>query len=318
VFLGLVLIFWMAALPALGAPVPAGYDASAFARLGLSARALAMGGAYVSSADDVSMGYYNPAALALADRYRVGGMYSQPFGAVAGITFQNLGIVAPFAAQTSSVLPGASLTWVSVLIDEIPVWDEDEPDVTYASATSSLYVASVGAVLPWEPRLALGLSVKYYQDRILDAQGDGIGFDLAALGTLDLAGVKVRVGVNAMDVGQTAIQWRGTVGGATGYVPWINRIGFATRLFDEHLLLEADVDWAIGRPARDQKLRLGGEFTIVDGLAVRAGWSVDLEGRGSLAAGLGLALLDSILVDYAYVPPREAGATHVLSAEFRF
>ena len=55
-----------------------------FLAIGVGARALGMGNAYVAVTDDVTSGYWNPAGLtAMSSPYQVGLMHSEYFAGVA-------------------------------------------------------------------------------------------------------------------------------------------------------------------------------------------------------------------------------------------
>jgi len=300
--------------------VPPGFGAAPFARIGVDARSLAMGGAGVAVAAGATSPYYNPSLLANAPMLDVGGMYSEPYGQDLGISFQSLcvqGQLGDVADATTSV--GVSLTWMQMSISDIPVWDEDDPTATYYfTATSSLYLVSAGVWIL--PELSMGLSGRIYRENVLEGRGRGLGVDLAALASFDIEGIPVWVGINSMDVGQTNVRWHDTLGEPDNYVPWVNKVGVAALLFERRGLLALDFDWAVGRPLREQKFHLGVEGRPVDALTVRAGWTGDLEGLDPrLTFGVGIDFFDSFRLDYAYVPPRTIyGTGHFLSLHLTF
>jgi hypothetical protein len=303
---------------ALAQDVPAGFGAASFARIGIDARPLAMGGTGVAIGSGLPIPYYNPARLAGAAPFSTGGMYSEPYGRDLGVSFQSLEALGAFGVQTgSSASIGVGVTWIQMEVDDIPVWDEENPGEAYFfSATSSLYLVSAAV---WVlPDVAVGLTAKIYSERILEGRGNGIGFDAGVLAALDVDGIPLTVGMNAMDVGRTNVRWQGTTGEPDNYVPWVNKLGVSAELFEGLALLAADFDWAVGRPAREQKIHLGAEVNPVGPLFVRAGWSSDLDASDSkVSAGLGVEFFDSFRLDYAYVPPRTVfGTGHFLSLHF--
>jgi len=295
--------------------VPAGFGAASFARIGVDARPLAMGGAGVAINTGMPIPYYNPARLAAAGPLAAGGMYSEPYGQDLGVSFQSLSALGRFEMQTgSSTGIGVALTWIQMKIDDIPVWDEDSPgEVSLFTATSSLLLGS--AALSMGSDVAVGVTVKAYRERILEGQGSGIGFDIGALAAFEVVGIPLSLGVNAMDLGSTNVRWQGTTGEPDNFVPWVNKVGLSAGLFEGIALLAVDFDWAVGRPAREQKIHLGIEINPIGPLFLRAGWSGDLEGSDSkLSAGLGVEFFDSFRLDYAYVPPRAVfGTGHFIS-----
>ena len=305
---------------AMAQEVPPGFGAAPFARIGIDARPLAMGGTGVAITSGSPIPYYNPARLVFAKPLDVGGMYSEPYGADLGVSFQSVGVLGRIAIQTASSTDlGLAATWIQMRIDDIPVWDEETPGaVSYFDATSSLYLVS--AAVSAIPEVSIGLTGKLYRERILEGRGRGAGVDIGILASLVVEEIPVAIGVNMMDFAGTNVQWVGTTGEPDNYVPWVNKIGAAATFFDGLALLACDFDWAVGRPAREQKIHVGLEVTPVGPLYLRAGWSGDLEGSDSKPSfGLGIELLESFRLDYAYVPPRTVfGTGHFLSLRFSF
>ena len=301
------------------AQTPAGFGPGLFARGDIDARSSAMGEACVAVADGRATAYYNPAGLARAMRLGIGGMYSEPYGQVAGTTFQYVSVMGPLGTQTDSLVNGlgVAVTWRGTTIADIPIWEEQGPGTTF-SASASVYSASAGLPVATLADLAVGATVKYYSASILEGRAEGFGLDVGALAAFTLADVPLRVGCNAMDIGESTIYWHGTAGEPKNYIPWVNKIGVAARLFDDKLLIACDFDWAVGRPKREQILHLGVELSLIQQLALRAGWQTNLDGKSSIAAGVGIFLLDSLKVDYAYLPGKILGATSILSVQVLF
>ena len=269
---------------------------SAF-KSGIGARALAMGGAFVAVADDATASLWNPAGLALLDDTRLAGMSTDLFGA--GHTHQYVGAVTTFAnlgiglgwerqSKTSNVVTGpgdlgTAFTWV-------------EQAIIGSLATNVMDIAMVGA------------NVKYYMaDSGLGDSASGFGFDLGLLVSL---GDMFVIGVNAMDLGGTPIDWDG---GTTDTVSGLYKAGLAMKLADDKLILAADVDFDgldIGNT------HVGVEFQLIDELALRGGVVLTNNFQDyyfAVGAGINVA---GLYVDAAYVLEETLGNTLVLSAEF--
>jgi len=297
--------------------VPAGYDAASFARQGVDPRPIAMGGAFAGVLTGRPIAYYNPASLVHADTTGVGGLYSEPFGADLGVSFQTLVGQGAFALQTPSHrLVGLGASWIMMEIRDIPIWEEDSPDVEYFTARSSLYCATAAVML--REGLAVGATAKLYQEKILEGKGRGLGLDVGLQWQLSIDAVPITIGLNAMDVGQTRIEWRGTEGEPDNYVSWVNKFGVSVKLFEGLLLVAADFDWAVGRPSRDQLIHIGAEAAPIEALTIRVGLRADLEGDLRPSAGVGLHLLEILDVDYAFVLGTPTGAAHFMSLRLHF
>ena len=268
---------------------------SAF-KSGIGARALAMGGAFVAVADDATASLWNPAGLALLDDTRLAGMSTDLYGL--GITHQYVGAVTTFANlgiglgwERASIAGqiidggdlGAAFTWV-------------EQAIIGSLATNVMDIAMVGA------------NVKYYMaDSGLGDAATGFGFDLGLLVSL---GDMFVIGVNAMDLGGTPIDWDG---GATDVVSGLYKAGLAMKLADDKLVLAADVDFD-GLDLGDT--HVGVEFQLIDELALRGGVVLTNNFQDyyfAVGAGINVA---GLYVDAAYVLEETLGNTLVLSAEF--
>lgn len=268
---------------------------SAF-KSGIGARALAMGGAFVAVANDATASLWNPAGLALLDDTRLAGMSTDLYGL--GHTHQYVGAVTTFANlgiglgwERASIAGqlidggdlGAAFTWV-------------EQAIIGSLATNVMDIAMVGA------------NVKYYMaDSGLGDSASGFGFDLGLLVNL---GDMFVIGVNAMDLGGTPIDWDG---GATDVVSGLYKAGLAMKLADERLILAADVDFD-GLDIGDT--HVGVEFQLIDELALRGGVVLTNNFQDyyfAVGAGINVA---GLYVDAAYVLEETLGNTLVLSAEF--
>jgi len=268
---------------------------SAF-KSGIGARALAMGGAFVAVADDATASLWNPAGLALLDDTRLAGMSTDLYGL--GITHQFVGAVTTFANL------GIGLGWERASIAGQMI-DEGELGSTFTWVEQAI----IGSLATNVMDIAMvGANVKYYMaDSGLGDSGDGFGFDLGLLVSL---GDMFVVGVNAMDLGGTPIDWDG---GATDVVSGLYKVGLAMKLAEDRLVLAADVDFD-GLDLGDT--HVGVEFQLIDELALRGGVVLTNDFQDyyfAVGAGINVA---GLYVDAAYVLEETLGNTLVLSAEF--
>lgn len=301
-----------------------GTGAGSFARDGIGARALSLGGAFCAIADDASAGFWNPAGIGYLTGYHVGGMYvvggkfSDP-----DIKFQDLSLSAKPVQTGSFSALGLGITWVNEHISGIPFTGDDGG--TFAD-DQSLFLVSVS--WPFEGEgdwtIAIGANLKYYRHSLLDGVGSGLGFDVGLLlkGTLD--DIPISVGIVSTDTLETTVHWRGTIHNPDNYVPWIAKAGIMTLLLDGKLLLAGDIDFSLSPVHSDaprysylDRAHLGIEVSPVGQLAVRGGVIIWRDGTRRLSAGLGIAPWEGLIIDYAYMRSEYGlGNTHILSAEF--
>lgn len=293
-----VVVASMALLLVLSAVVLAdGIGAFSAFKNGIGARALAMGGAFVAVADDATAVCWNPAGLAQLGDTRLAGMSTDLYGL--GITHQYVGAVTSFANL------GIGLGWERASIDGQVVdgsgglgaaftWTEQA--IIGSLATNVMDIAMAGA------------NVKYYlADSGLGDSASGFGFDLGLLVSL---GDMFVIGVNAIDLAGSSIEWDG---GATDVISGVYKAGLAMSLADDMLVLAADVDFD-GSSLGDT--HVGVEFRVIDELALRGGVVLTdnfQEYYFTVGAGINVA---GLYVDAAYILEETLGNTLVLSAEF--
>ena len=268
---------------------------SAF-KSGIGARALAMGGAFVAVADDATASLWNPAGLALLEDTRLAGMSTDLYGM--GITHQYVGAVTTFANL------GIGLGW-----ERASIGGQIINDGVLGQAFTWVEQAIIGSLATNVMDIAMvGANVKYYMaDSGLGDSASGFGFDLGLMVGL---GDMFVIGVNAMDLGGTPIDWSG---GATDVVSGLYKAGLAMKLADDKLVLAADVDFdglALG------DTHVGVEFQLIDELALRGGVVLTNSFQDyNFAVGAGINVA-GLYVDAAYVLDEAVGNTLVLSAEF--
>ena len=305
---------------------PASNTAGSFAQNGIGARARALGGSFVSIADDSSAGYWNPAGLAFMSGYTVGGMYVIAGGALGytGAKDQGLSFLAVPTQSGSTSVWGGGLTWIN---KSFPMTEG-----TFSS-DSSLFLLSLARGFPigdWE--LALGTNIRYYYEKVAFGVGRGLGFDLAALVKGELGGIPVSFGLVSVDTLETTERWYNTPHNVPAYAPWILRTGVSALFLDGKIRLASDIEFSplaihselVRNPDFD-RLHFGVEVVPVKGFALRAGGIIWRTGR-RWSLGIGLIPWEGLTIDYVY--EMEIGGTstagvqrvgaHILSIDFQF
>lgn len=189
--------------------------AGSFLELGIGARAMGMGGAFVSVADDGSSFYWNPAGASLLFRPELAGMYSQLFKSLE--QHHHIGFTRPIYGGA-----GISLNWIRLSVSDIPAYSE--PEGTYAERRAEttdfftwqeLEQAQPGLALTSSPydfsqfnndafvltfaklykldidfgwqyfvfptEIPLGLNVKFIRQSLFGQTSSGLGFDLGGM-----------------------------------------------------------------------------------------------------------------------------------------
>ncbi len=184
----------------------AGDYGASFLSIGLGARPLAMGGAFVAVADGGSAFYWNPAGLALVRRAGLQGMYGPQFGSISEPQgqFHHLGLTLPLKGQAV-----IAVNWIRLAVDEIPVYSELQGDSYwdrfhdpslrptglpegYISDVEDALFFSFGLQnqtridLGWDLQkvrveFPLGFSLKWFRQVLGEGEATGLGLDVGGM-----------------------------------------------------------------------------------------------------------------------------------------
>ena len=253
--------------------------------IGVSARSLGLGGAFIALADDEAAVFYNPAGLAQLSKTKFASLYTRPFG-----------------AYSYGVLGTAERGWGGYLL----ILDSDtlEERDLYGNPIGSFRYASTGLLLGWGHQLtgsfSLGLQVKGY----------GLASPTQTFGLALSPAILFQEGPRSY-----GIVWRNILNTGTRFSdghsePWISdmAVGLAWRFdkltycidFTENLITRGDI----------RCVRMGGEYTGFDPIVFRAGTNRDWSSVGlsihwkdlriDVAYLLHYALPDSYIVSLSY------------------
>ncbi len=256
--------------------------------VGMGARALGMGGAFVAVVDDANAVYYNPAGLALIEGRSVTSLYSNMMGAGSY-----------FGAGYAQKNVGAAVFGLMSTVGTTDEFGNPTGDLDYREGTvAGGYARALGP-------FALGAALKLYSQDIGTNRGFGATGDIGALITLpSLAGVRV---------GAVARNMLGTVKFESGHQDDFDRsyvLGLSVKPL-KGLILAADYD------VTHSTGRVGAEYRIVDAFAARAGATMNADKQYGFTAGAGFAY-ESFRIDYAYQFHAELPDSHWLSLGFSF
>jgi len=298
-FVALVLAITVSTLFARDAAAAAGETGFAFLKLGVGARPMGMGSAYVAIADDATATYWNPAGLASLTGTQITAMHNEWIQ-----DFRQ-----EFVAVGTKLGPGVvGFSFGGFYTSEL----EERDDTGVLTGHFGFNdVAMTGAYgLNLASGLDVGLSARYLREMIDVEDATTFAFDL---------GAKYRIGESGFTLG-AAVQ---NLGGDPTLVvekiplPTTVRAGaaFGRALNSLHGkgTLTAEV-----RKVRseDARFHLGGEFDYKDRVAFRVGGKFGYD-EEDLSFGLGFTQ-SRIRFDYALVPlSSDLGTTHFFSLSAR-
>ncbi len=308
--------------------------AGEFLSTGVGARALGMGGTFVAISEDVTAGYWNPAALATINYPQLAGMYAQRF---ANIVNYNYGAVALPVGKTS----GLALSFIRLGVDDIPNTEDalldygedgipgtgdagegngiidsnerlDRNKIFYFNSAEYAVYLSYGTRK--SSNFFYGGNVKVLKKGIGENSAWGMGFDFACLWR---PYSKVNVGVNLQDITTTLLVW--DTGRQEAITP-TSKIGIA--YFYESSKIAGQIVPAFDMDVRFENrrysaqynfdrvsfdLHFGMEYRLKQLLALRLGLDT-----GRFSAGIGVKL-PKLNVDYAFLSHDDLGNTHRIS-----
>ena len=314
------------AVTALRPPQAAAVDkfAAEFLRIGIGARALGMGGSFVSIADDASATYWNPAGLVQLESREAMGMHASQFGGV--VNHDVLGVVSPLSTPDRRVAIG--LTAIRLAVDHIKVTKDakvgedangnpiiDPNRVDERSAYDLAFFLTYARAM--SDRWSTGLNVKVIRQSLVgEGASFGIGFDLGVLYRPD-----PKLALGARFSPTTKIFW--DTGRHETVSPTLTLGAHTTHQLDAlqgSLTLGLDAGFSFEGQEADQfqsgnlsgNLLPGVEYWFRNTVALRAG-----SDSGNFTAGAGVRY-KQVGADYAYLSHDELDGTHRISALIRF
>ncbi len=242
-------------------------------RMGVGARALAMGGAYTAVASDATAGYWNPAALAQLEGLSVSTMVAANMSFDRKYNYLSVGYKFKFGAL--------GFSWLNAGTSDIPHGTESGKTGTFDS-NDHVFLFSYGTQME---KFYFGMNFKVLYDKTEDYSNTGVGFDAAAKYAItDYA----HLGIFAGDLGSKY---------GRNEVPAVFRVGVAV-FPTENFTIPLEIEKLQNRS--NIKLRIGGEYSyeFADNYfgAFRAGVN-----DGSFTIGAGLVIMGQYTIDYSYI-----------------
>jgi long-subunit fatty acid transport protein len=300
----------------------AGTSSGSFLKIGVGARAVALGESYVAVANDPSTIYWNPAGLASLQRQEIQFSHADwP----ADVHYEHAVWVLP-----SRRFGGSFAFQLGVLSTEMDETTELNPFGTGRSFLYSDMVAGMAYARRWTDKLLVGFGLKYVREDLgSDIGGPVTNAALVDMGSLYYLGYgSVRIAVSLTNFGPEMQPGGSYVSPTTGEVrsydgfdpPIMFRYGVAFEPIENaHQRLTTSLE--VAQPADNaQRIKLGGEWTWNHRLALRTGYDFNAD-ELKFAAGAGLYVgvgQKQGTVDYAFTDGGALGAINRLSLSVRF
>lgn len=157
--------------------------AAPFLEIGVGARAMGMGGAYVGNADESSALYWNAGGVARISRPE--GIFVH-MNWIADINFDYIGFVLPAGRVGSFGLSISSLS-----MDDMMVRTEERPQGTGEYFKSGSIALGLTYALNLTDRFSIGFTGKYVREEIWNESAQGMAIDVGTLFTTGFHGMRI-------------------------------------------------------------------------------------------------------------------------------
>lgn len=296
-----------------------GTSGAQFLKIGVGCRGVAMGGAFVATADDPSAAYWNPGALVRVPGTQFQFTGTQLYGDILygnGIVTHEMQGIGTFALQFGLLSSGdMDLTTVT------------NPDGGETFTCSDMVVGlSFGRMLT--DRFSAGMTAKYVRESWDDISAGGVAVDL---GTLYDTGFKtLRIGMSIQHFGPELqpsgedTTWYSGGDSLDTYsaysMPMTFKLGLAMDVVDQgphQLTVEVD---GVHPNDNVEQVNIGAEYWYNNMVALRGGYRVNTDEEG-LAAGAGFRIPmgdKTVTLDYAYQDFNRLEMVHRASLGFSF
>jgi len=314
-----------------------GTTAASFLEIGVGANAGAMGGAFVSIANNASALYWNVSGIANISQNEALVIHTNW---IAQTSFDYAALVLPLGD-----FGNLGFSFTSLSMEDMKVRTVDQPEGTGEYFSAGDLAVGISYARNLTDRFSIGFSAKFIQQKIWHMSATGFAFDAGTLFRTDLFGGIV-IGASISNFG-TPMQLAGrdnrqyisvdnTQLGSNDRIPsdiemdsWdlplIFQIGISTKAIntkDYKLTVALD---AI-HPNNDfESMNVGTEFSFKDFLFIRGGYQSlflkDSEGGLTLGIGVNTKMLFSntiISFDYAYRDFGRLEAVHTFSVDLKF
>ena len=265
-----------------------GTTAASFLKIGVGAKASAMGEAFTALASDGTSLYWNPAGLSELKAKELSATYNSWLEEI------KQGYLS-FTFPTRGGTGGVGSNYVDM--GKIEGRDvEGSPTGDFTASDTHIFIGYAGRL----KKSSWGITVGTLQDVIKE---DKKATFLATVGFLYPVSDRFTLGAVAQNIGSRL---------GADPLPLTFKVGAASRL--KNLVLALDV----AKP-QDNEIYycLGAEWWLANPFALRVGYKTNQDAGEGITAGLGLKM-GKVSLDYAYVPYGDLGSTHRISLGIKF
>jgi uncharacterized protein UPF0164 len=284
-----------------------------FLKIGVGARAAALGGAFVAVADDATALYWNAAGIARIDPTK-SELSLNHMNYVADLSFDQIGYV--FHIKR---IPGAfGVHARSLSMDPMTETTSYQPDPATGGTgrTFDAGMMTVGFTYArsFTDKFSAGMTANFIHEGLAEFSQQTYSFDLGTL--YDVGTLGMKIGMAISNIG-TTIQFIER----EARIPAIFRVGSSVQLLqsaNQRLLGSFEFSHP---PDNSERLNVGAEYGFRNFAFLRGGYNINYDAEG-LAGGVGFHFPVSVAgqadLDYAFTDLRDLGGAHRFSLKFLF
>jgi hypothetical protein len=298
----LVLVF-STSVTAWGVNSKVGTTAYGFLKIDPGARSTAMGGAFVGLSDDAAALYFNPAGLILTDTKHFFATYNNY---LTDIQSGFLGYIHPYSEDTR--------LGISVSYFNYGSFDKtDDLGQNLGTFGASDFAVALSAAKTVKSQFNVGVTGKFIYEKLDEFSSDALAFDVGFLYLLRDG--RTQIGAAGQNIGT---QLKGATESHKDPLPTSVKLGISHRMRELPLTIALDAAKPVDN---DIFFSLGGEFTALQPLYLRLGWSSfgenyktdsDKDNLAGFAAGFGVTW-KVYHFDYAFSSYADLGGVHKIS-----
>lgn len=282
-----------------------------FLKIGVGARAAAMGDAYVALSDDITALYWNPGGLGSLQNNEVLFQYNDW---LLDTRLYFFGI--SYRIDRLGILGFSINSFSSGDIQETTIW---EPDGTGRTFSASDFAAGLTYSRQITDRFSAGITLKYIVEQLHREKASTVAIDVGSIFVTNFLN-DMRIGFALSNLGGrmqlegTDLTYYGRVEQAIKYsrvqlgsepwdIPLLFRLGLATDVIQSKNLRLTVATEVMDSRDFIQRIATGGELALGDMMFVRGGYKFNYDQSDlSLGAGLKLSVPPGIglKLDYAY------------------
>jgi hypothetical protein len=280
-----------------------------FLKIGIGARAAAMGGAFVGVADDATALYWNAAGIARIDPDKSEFSFNHAIWpgetnvTQAGYVFHLKRFPGAFGIQIRSLYMDPMLETTAF-----------QPNGTGSTFDAGYMSVGFTYARSFTDKFSAGVTGHFIHEGLAEFSQQTTAFDVGTL--YDVGAFGMRIGMAISNIGsQVKFIER------EGRIPGIFRVGTS------FLFLQSADQKLIGSfefshpPDNSERLNVGAEYSFQRYLFLRGGYNINHDTEG-IAGGIGMHIPVSVVgqadVDYAFTDMKDLGAAHRMSLKFLF